>query len=240
MQHRGYKLLSTQNVWPLFVIGLSGATASGKTTLAAKLQHAMHIQTIVPLDLYFYSKEEMKQLNISNKETPQALRFARFLHDLTHVQVQQPLLLVEGFLLYHHPSLITLYDVPLFVHASKQVCAQRRQHRSQIELHRTWNAQNFEQMIWPSYEYFHAYLLDKQNEAVYTIDGNQSEQHVWQQAWHLLQGCKPVSFESYWQYDAPDHDATLQIAHNFSWFKICIAKQQFDIRMEKQTVASKL
>ncbi|MBX3103046.1 MAG: uridine kinase [Bacteroidetes bacterium] len=138
-----------------YLIGISGGSASGKTTLLHILQQHFGPEqaTLVSLDNYYKDMAAYEKVNdrgLQNFDHPEALQFGLFeehLHRLLAgeaVQIREyhfnnpataprmityrptPLIIVEGILVFHHPAVRRLLDLRVFVDAPEHVRLARR------------------------------------------------------------------------------------------------------------------
>lgn len=152
-----------------WIIGISGGTCSGKSSLARSLYD--HYTTadavdvvkkrqvrLIKQDDYFYKRDSshhswIPEMNYINREILSALDMPRMLADIQNILSQHSdvknLLIIEGFLIYNHAELWQLFDVRIHMKVSRQICLERRSHRQ-------YNPPNppgyFDQFIWPYYE----------------------------------------------------------------------------------------
>jgi uridine kinase len=145
------------------IIGIGGCSGSGKTTLARELTAQLNA-TLLPLDFYYrdlshLAPSERAQQNFDHpdsiecdlleehvKALAQGQTIARPIYDFaTHTRVADEteeikaghVLLVEGILALHYPSLRSLYDFSIYVNAPHALCLKRRIHRDVRERGRT-------------------------------------------------------------------------------------------------------
>lgn len=143
----------TSDLRPI-IIGVAGGTGSGKTTVAMSIleQVGRNRIALIQHDSYYYDAvnlplEERARLNFDHPnalETPllvqhlQALRNGEAVsipsYDFrTHTRMAQtrlvnpePVILVEGILIFSEPALRTLFDVKIFVDADSDIRFIRR------------------------------------------------------------------------------------------------------------------
>jgi hypothetical protein len=97
----------------MVVIAIAGASTSGKTTLTEWIS-SQHKCSVVELDRYFLHPAEMPHVLIAgqeygNWETPESVAWDLFFQDFDAVR-RQPLVIVEGFILFGHPGTAPLCD----------------------------------------------------------------------------------------------------------------------------------
>lgn len=177
------------------VVGISGATCSGKSSLARSLydhftQHSadelVRNVRLIHQDDYFYKRDSshhtwIPHMNYINREILSALDMPRMCLDVQTIlnspedesQQQQNILIIEGFLIFNHSELWQLFDIRIHMKVSGQVCLQRR-------LKRQYNPPNppgyFEQFLWPFYEkHLAEYVAAADREHIDLIELNGAE-----------------------------------------------------------------
>ncbi|CAK7891607.1 nicotinamide riboside kinase [[Candida] anglica] len=75
------------------------------------------------------------------------------------------IIFVEGFMLYHDPKIISLFDIKLFYFASFKVLKSRRESRKYNTDVGVWvdPPHYFQDIVWPEYEKYHKYLFENQD-----------------------------------------------------------------------------
>lgn len=160
------------------IVGVSGVTCSGKSTLATSLlsflsnspkdsavyRIRIHQVRLIRQDDYFYKRDSphhtwITEMNYINREIMSALDMPRMISDIETIIhgacSDQPvdntvnILIIEGFLIFNHPKVLSLCDVRIQVQITQAVCRERRKLRS-------YNPPNpngyFEAFIWPFHE----------------------------------------------------------------------------------------
>jgi uridine kinase len=108
------------------VIGIAGASRSGKTTLAKaivqRLQMVDGIEgvAVVGLDSYFIKPADMAKVRVEvnnefwyvedDWEQPSSLNFDRFIEDIEQSKRSSPIVIAEGFLLLAEPRVRSILD----------------------------------------------------------------------------------------------------------------------------------
>lgn len=150
---------------PYIIIGVSGVTCSGKTTLAKSLYDyfscAADVNSVQLLrqDDYFYKKHSPKHtwiphLNYINREIQSSLDMDRMHSDIDNIlknECTEPgnnMLIIEGFLIWNDSRIRELCTVKMSIRIPYEVCLERRKTR-------IYNPPNpsgyFEEFIWPFY-----------------------------------------------------------------------------------------
>lgn len=130
-------------------IGIAGGSTSGKTTLTAELarQWGDRVATL-SYDEYYISRS--KRPPVVEEESPEIYNNNAFLRDLKRLKVGQPIeiasdsretaqlgvgtrrveprpiILVEGYLIFHDPEVKSLFDKKFFVELSENEMVKRR------------------------------------------------------------------------------------------------------------------
>jgi adenylate kinase family enzyme len=123
----------------MVVIAISGASTSGKSTLTEWLWRKYSC-VVVQLDRFFRKPMEMPRIHIkdrefSNWETFESLNWEPFLEQLTEAQ-SNPIVIVEGFILFAHPQVAQLCDVLItlkFDESEMEIARSRRIQRDHHE-----------------------------------------------------------------------------------------------------------
>jgi len=175
------------------LVAVVGASGSGKTTVASKLQQAFgqlgYSTELISMDSYY--KPVGHPLN--NYDRPAAFDFDLLVEDLAQLKSGKPidvptydfvthrrqpevvrvepvdLVLVEGLFLYALEELLQHFDVRIYLDVDPQLCFERRFARDQIERGREPDdirRQYFDQ-VFPGYE---QYIHPSRVHATHTID----------------------------------------------------------------------
>ncbi|XP_076347936.1 nicotinamide riboside kinase 1-like [Tachypleus tridentatus] len=118
------------------LVGLSGVTCGGKTTLAAMLQKSVTGSIILSQDEFFreeYSdKHEMiPELQHVNWESLSSIDWNSFMSKLFELMRHEPptgnpLLIVEGHLIFNYFPLMQMFDKKYFIHNKQRRMLERR------------------------------------------------------------------------------------------------------------------
>jgi len=186
------------NIKPL-VIGISGGSAAGKTTVASLLASSLGqaMAVILEVDRYFIDRSSLshdEQAKI-NYDIPQALDFHQLAQDLARLKMGQAVLapeydyathssrpnahrieparviIVEGILLFHPPSVASLLDFRIFVEADRDERLRRRMERDVVHRGRTRESviHQFNSTVEPAYL---EYTAPTRQNADVTLDWN--------------------------------------------------------------------
>jgi len=160
----------------MLTIGISGATCSGKTSVAAMLEKALPLCTVINQDKYYYDDDSPhhiidKKTNLINWEVLEAFNMDRMHLDITTLkqkmakenliglgaqtsQIKQiPLLVLEGIIIFRDPEIFRLCDLKYFIEIDRDTCQSRRQGRVWDPEESCWeeNPEYFENIAWPEY-----------------------------------------------------------------------------------------
>lgn len=141
---------------PAYIIGIAGASGSGKTFISEKISSALG-KRVVALSQDFYYKDQteksLEQRKGVNYDHPDAVDFdllvrhlktlkqgGSVMHPLYDFQVHNrrktseivesaPVILIEGILIYAVPALSSLIDFKVFVDTPADICFIRRLQR---------------------------------------------------------------------------------------------------------------
>lgn len=172
------------------VVGISGATCSGKSTLARNLHEALPQSVIVCQDDYFLPVDSPSHIKVEalghlNWEIITALDMKSMRSDVHSILSQDPstaelpskakrslsnsavrtttfpnLLILEGFLLLNDHVLSNLCDLQYYLTLTKEQCWERRRVR-------TYDPPDipdyFDLVVWPEYEKHRDQILGQRN-----------------------------------------------------------------------------
>lgn len=161
------------------VVGISGVTNGGKSTVTQQLQSCLPCHTkVISQDDYFFPEDSPHHVPCPggvrhhNFDTLSALDMKTMMQDVTEIlnshvdHTKQctkggdgthvwnetdlsPVLLVDGFILYDHPGILELCDLRYFFTLSREDCWERRKTR-------VYDPPDppgyFEACVWPMYE----------------------------------------------------------------------------------------
>ncbi|XP_063839741.1 nicotinamide riboside kinase 1-like [Scylla paramamosain] len=161
------------------VVGISGVTNGGKSTLAQQLQSRLPTHTqVISQDDYFYPKDSQYHvpcpggLAHHNWDIISALDMKKMVCDVMEIVKShpdqndsshkggtgsplseevglRPVLLMDGFILYDDPEILELCDLRYFFTLTQEECWERRSQR-------TYDPPDppgyFEACVWPMYE----------------------------------------------------------------------------------------
>ena len=168
-----------QNCTLPIIVGISGATRSGKGELAQQLKEKFGAPDVLCLDDAFISHRRIKDV-ASNWECPQALDWQLFIGQLRILKAQlttqcnqcrtgnhgdqnqqknqalpkqRSVGIIEGFLLFAHADVLRELELKIFLNIPKEVCHQRRMTTKRV------SEEYFEKILWPSYLKYNGHVL---------------------------------------------------------------------------------
>lgn len=181
------------------IIGISGGSCSGKTTLGMRLREEfLDKALLLPFDSYMDDRVDIKK--ISSFEEPELYDFRRFVADLSTLRrgasielvynahdVQgsletllippKPIIICEGFLIFHDLEARNMVEHRYFIDVPDSVLSSRRQQRR--ELNNYWNEPEYiDRVLIPAH---HQYVLPQRNYAHQVLDGRLPRETLFQQ-----------------------------------------------------------
>ncbi|XP_076763053.1 nicotinamide riboside kinase [Xylocopa sonorina] len=180
-----------------FVFGISGATCSGKTSLANRLQKELKNSVIVHQDNYFLPVDDprhtkIEELNHFNWEIITSMDMEKMRSDilkliesssneseLSEETHDRNILIIEGFLLFKCKVISTLCDQKYFITLAKEECWERRKGR-------VYEPQDvpgyFEKAVWPEYLKHKNQLMEDKDlcKTITFIDGSKTKEEIFQ------------------------------------------------------------
>jgi len=150
------------------VVGISGVSRAGKSTLSKRLTNRLHDWKIIILDMddFVFPKNEMPRINEeADWETPESVDYVRLSDRINEVNAGFDLVIVEWILIFYDETLNSLFDKKLFIEIPYETFLERKRND------RRWNEPEwYIQHIWDSYL---KYGL-KNSEDAMKISGNSS------------------------------------------------------------------
>lgn len=146
---------------PPHIIGIVGASGSGKTTVAKELSEASGHASLMSQDNYYISLPDHVDAKDWNFDDPAVIDLEHLARDLaalkcgetvegpryifsTHKRApdtvtlkRAPLIIVEGLFLFLPESLRAVFDLKIFIDLPLEVCLERRVARDVVERGRT-------------------------------------------------------------------------------------------------------
>jgi len=174
-----------------FVVGISGATCSGKSTLANKI-HGNFPSIIVRQDDYFFPLDDprhvrIEELNHMNWELMTSLDMQKMYSDVIKIlqchgksatDSKKMLLILDGFLLFKHQAITDLCDRKYFLTLRKEQCWDRRKNR----IYEPPDVSGyFDKVVWPEYiKYENEVIRSNLHETITFIDGSKDKEEIYE------------------------------------------------------------
>ncbi|XP_012054549.1 PREDICTED: nicotinamide riboside kinase 1 [Atta cephalotes] len=173
-----------------FVVGISGATCSGKSTLANKIHDYFPTSVLVCQDNYFLPPGDprhvkIQELNHVNWELSTSLDMQKMYSDVIKI-LQSPeknpidskkLLILDGFLLFEHKAITDLCDYKYFLTLTKEQCWKRRKNR----IYEPPDVPGyFDKIVWPEFVKYKNEVIQNNElyETVTFIDGSKDMEEI--------------------------------------------------------------
>jgi uridine kinase len=182
-----------------FIVGITGGSASGKTSFLRNLLNAFSEQEIclVSQDNYYKPREEqpIDENGIYNFDLPQSINAHEYARDIeklcngetvyrleytynnlnivpkTLIFKPAPIIVVEGIFVFYFSEIAKLLDLKIFIDAKEHIKLKRRIYRDQVERGYDINdvLYRYEKHVAPTYE---RYIEPFKNEADIIIPNN--------------------------------------------------------------------
>ncbi|MFW5891172.1 MAG: uridine kinase [Halanaerobiales bacterium] len=150
----------------MYIIGIAGGTASGKTTLANILKNSFKDKvTIIKHDYYYYDKSHFdvpeEKINFDHPRAFETELLVQHLKDLqegktikrpmysykTNERLEKtktiepsPIIIVEGILIFHFQQLSQLFDLKIYIETDADIRLLRRISRDINDRNRTFES----------------------------------------------------------------------------------------------------
>jgi len=204
-----------------YIIGIAGASGSGKTTFAQNLvkKFPQDKTLLISQDSYYkdLSKLSLAERTDQNFDHPDSIDFKLLKKHLIELKkgnsISQPIynfdshsrekrtlkiapksiLIVEGTLLLSQPEIIEEIDCTIFIHLDQNTCLERRMKRDISERGRTKDEvlKQYKMTVKPMYELF---IKPNENAANHIITGNNTQEDIAELYTSILKDLKNIDF----------------------------------------------
>ncbi|XP_040305262.1 nicotinamide riboside kinase 1 isoform X1 [Herpailurus yagouaroundi] len=191
-----------------FVVGISGVTNGGKTTLAKNLQKHLPNCSIVSQDDFFKPESEIEidANGFLQYDVLEALNMEKMMSTISCWMESQgqslastdsgsaeeiPILIVEGFLLFNYKPLDTLWNRSYFLTIPYEECKRRRSIKFPVcfDSTRVYEPPDtpgyFDGHVWPMY-LKHRREMEKITWEIVYLDGTKSEEDLFKEVYEDL------------------------------------------------------
>ena len=190
---------------PPKIIGISGGTRSGKSTLSKSLIiNPYGGSSAIHFDGFFKNEQNIpvdEETGMKNWDLPDSLeheayiqfvKYQKHLHTIQckncsktgNIVGKQRILFLEGFLLYYFDEMFEICDKRIFVFIDKKTTLERR-----VTTRKTSN-EYFEKIIWPSYLKHNSKLKQKKEDQIFYISGTRTIEDVYNRSIDFIEGKK--------------------------------------------------
>jgi uridine kinase len=138
------------------IIGIGGASRSGKSSLAKKLKDHFASKRVMILDQDDFVKPDELLPKIQDRidwEHPESIDLPSLLSEITKAAKTHDLVIVEGLLALYFDELLALYDQTVFLAIDKETFIFRRQQETRWGTEPKWYIEH----VWISYLIFGQY-----------------------------------------------------------------------------------
>jgi uridine kinase len=162
------------------VIGICGASGTGKTTLANTLHHHFcctkknkDVRHIVRCDLCFKSRNAPMTEFGRNMEVPEAIDYGKIVQLIQ--ESTQTITFVEGFLLFSSHLALPYINIKIYLESEKEVCYQRRFSRKPRKDEKKFR-EHYDKYVWPCHVENNKHI--KEIDDVFVVDCRVSPEEV--------------------------------------------------------------
>ena len=169
------------------VVGISGATRAGKTTLSNALRSYVGAEhcTVICQDRFFDLVTIYRSLK-GNWDDPKALNHDKLLRHVQEVIAASQndaafYIILEGFMVFWSEELVALMTHMIWLEIPRRVCYQRRMKT------RKATKRYFNNRVWPNYVGYRAEVMNKLSDSMLQIDGTMDRMMILKQIAQSLQ-----------------------------------------------------
>ncbi|GFT14216.1 nicotinamide riboside kinase 1 [Nephila pilipes] len=184
LKYRYMVKYNMESTWTL--IGISGCTNAGKTTLASGLANHFPGSIILKQDDYFRSDDSKEhvlipELNHKNWERLEAVNWDAMMDNLENIMHSVPphkhsLLIIEGHIIFNHPVIRKMFQKRYFLTLDREECLRRR-------IQRVYDPPDvpgyFDLCVWPMYSVNLQDVKENCPDVKY-FDGNEKIENIFQ------------------------------------------------------------
>lgn len=168
------------------IVGISGASCSGKTSVTTRLQKKFKDSHIIRQDDYFLLQDDPRhtlipELNHFNWEILSSLDMPKMHSDLLKLinsnecrrDNDKKLLLVEGFSIFNYKPVAELCNYKYFIDISRELCWSRRR----VRCYDPPDVPGyFDKVVWPEYLRHKSQIMNDTDlyKTIRVLDGNKS------------------------------------------------------------------
>jgi len=165
----------------MLLVGLSGVTNGGKSTLSRLLIEKFPRSAYICQDKYFYTRDSGKlefkpEVHSHNWDCIGAIDWESFYKQLQEIQAKSyayDFLFIDGFLLFKFHSLIK-FDRKYFFTLTMEECLQRRLKRNYKTV---GSKEYFEVCVWPAYTEYYEFCQSTFDDVVYLNGEENMDEH---------------------------------------------------------------
>ena len=163
------------------LIGISGCTNGGKTTLSKLLQKAFDHSTYLTQDDYYYPRDTkhytyLPELDSFNFDVISVINMDKLYLELKKLVASEKYeyIFLDGFLLYEDERIYNMLDSKYFLVLNKEECLRRRSSRN----YKSVDTPNyFEQCVWVEFLKYKQKCEQKYDDIIY-LDGHESVESI--------------------------------------------------------------
>ncbi|WP_425390466.1 uridine kinase family protein [Ekhidna sp.] len=138
------------------IIGIGGASQSGKSTLSKRLEKLFSQKKvhIIEMDKYTFLEKNIPKINgLTNWEVPESIDFNKILEAIKDSRQNYDIIIVEGMLAFIYETLNKEYDLTIFMKIGKNTFIRRREKETRWGSEPAWYLKH----VWEAYLRFGQY-----------------------------------------------------------------------------------